>query len=186
MRPISVRQATLEDLSTVSEILSEAAGWLEQQNMGLWQPEHISSSVVRQDIELGLFYIAVCEGVAAGVVIFQTEDSIFWPDIPQTDSAFLHRLAVRRRFAGGSVSTMLLQWAVEWSRELGKHFLRLDCVADRPRLRSIYEKFGFQHHSDRQVGDYFVSRYEYDVRDLNSSSSITIDSPGLAIEPLDR
>jgi GNAT superfamily N-acetyltransferase len=163
MLPISVRQATLEDLSTVTEILSEAAAWLEWQNMGLWQPEHISEAVVCQDIELGLFYIAVCEGVAAGVIIFQTEDSIFWPDIPQADSAFLHRLAVRRRFAGGGVSTQILQWAVERSRELGKHFLRLDCVADRPRLRSIYEQFGFQHHSDRQVGDYFVARYEYEI-----------------------
>lgn len=168
MLPISVRQATLKDLSTVSEILSEAALWLEQKNMVLWQQEHICSSASRQDIEHGLFYIAMCEGVAAGVVKFQTEDVVFWPDINQADSAFLHRLAVRRRFAGGSVSTMLLQWAVEQSRELGKHFLRLDCVADRPRLRSIYEKFGFQHHSDRQVGAYFVARYEYEICDSRS------------------
>jgi GNAT superfamily N-acetyltransferase len=166
MLPILVRQATLDDLSTVAEILSEAAAWLERKNMTLWQQEHISSSVIDRDIKLGLFYIAFCEGIAAGVVQFQTEDLVFWPDISQSDSAFLHRLAVRRRFAGGSVSTMLLHWAVEHSRELGKHFLRLDCVADRPRLRSIYENFGFKHHSDRQVGAYFVARYEYEICDL--------------------
>jgi GNAT superfamily N-acetyltransferase len=157
----SVRQATLNDLSTVSDILTEAAVWLEQKNMVLWQQEHISLPAIGQDIELGLFYIAFYEGIAAGVVIFQTEDLVFWPDISQSDSAFLHRLAVRRKFSGGLVSKMLLQWTVERSRELGKHFLRLDCVADRPRLRSIYENFGFRHHSDRQVGDYFVARYEY-------------------------
>jgi hypothetical protein len=39
--------------------------------------------------------------------------------------------------------------------------LRLDCEASRPRLRAVYEGFGFRHHSDRQVGPYFVSRYEY-------------------------
>jgi GNAT superfamily N-acetyltransferase len=163
MLQISVRQATLDDLSTVSEILSEAAAWLDRQNMTLWQQEHISLSVIQQDIELGLFYIAFCEGVAAGVVILQTEDLVFWPDIIQSDSAFLHRLAVRRSFAGGSISTQIFQWAIEYSRKLGKHFLRLDCVADRPRLRSIYENFGFKHHSDRQVGAYFVARYEYKI-----------------------
>jgi GNAT superfamily N-acetyltransferase len=165
MLPISVRQATLDDLSTVSEILSEAALWLDRKNMALWQQEHISSSAIHQDIEHGLFYIAMCEGVAAGVVKFQTEDLVFWPDINQADSAFLHRLAVRRRFAGGSVSTQIFQWAIEYSKKIGKHFLRLDCVADRPRLRSIYEKFGFQHHSDLQVGAYFVARYEYEICD---------------------
>lgn len=159
----SVHQATLDDLNPVSDILTEAATWLEQKNMVLWQQEHIAESVIHRDIEHGLFYIATCEGIAAGIVKFQTEDLTFWPDISQSDSAFLHRLAVRRKFAGGLVSTMLLKWAVERSRELGKHFLRLDCVADRPRLRSIYENFGFKHHSDRQVGAYFVARYEIKI-----------------------
>ncbi len=107
-----VRQATLDDLITVSDILTEVAVWLEQKNMGLWKEEHISFSAIRQDIELGLFYIAFYEGIAAGVVIFQTEDLVFWSDISQSDSAFLHRLAVKRKFAGGLVSKMLLQWTV--------------------------------------------------------------------------
>ena len=163
-----MRQATLDDLSTVSEILSEAAAWLDRENMPLWQQEHISLSVIERDIKLGLFYIALCEGIAAGVVKFQTEDLEYWPDIIQSDSIFLHRLAVRRSFAGGSVSTQIFQWAIAYSRELGKHFLRLDCVADRPRLRSVYENFGFKHHSDRQVGAYFVARYEYEICDLKN------------------
>ncbi len=165
MPSISLRQATLADLDTVSEILSEAAAWLDLQNMTLWHQEHISLSVISQDIKLGLFYIAVCEDIAAGVVKFQTEDLEYWPDISQTDSAFLHRLAVRRSFAGGGVSTQIFQWAIEYSRNLGKHFLRLDCVADRPRLRLVYENFGFKHHSDRQVGSRFVARYEYEICD---------------------
>ena len=166
MLPISIRQATLDDLSTVSEILSEAAAWLDRENMPLWQQEHISLSVIERDIKLGLFYIALCEGIAAGVVKFQTEDLIFWPDIIQSDSTFLHRLAVRRSFAGGSISTQIFQWAIDRTRDLGRHFVRLDCVAERPRLRSVYEKFGFKHHSDRQVGAYFVARYEYAICDL--------------------
>jgi GNAT superfamily N-acetyltransferase len=165
MLPILLRQANVDDISTVSEILAEAAAWLDRQNMSLWQQEHISRSVIQQDIELGLFYIAFCEGIAAGVVKFQTEDLEYWPDINQSDSAFLHRLAVRRSFAGGGVSTQIFQWAIEHSRDLGRHFLRLDCVADRPRLRLVYESFGFKHHSDRQVGSRFVARYEYEICD---------------------
>ena len=85
------------------------------------------------------------------------------PDVPQTESAFVHRLAVRRRFAGGGISSALLDWAVERARLLGRDYLRLDCEASRPRLRAFYERFGFRHHSDREVGPYYVSRYEYKV-----------------------
>jgi GNAT superfamily N-acetyltransferase len=132
---IFIRQATLKDLSTVSSILWEAALWLKQQNMGLWEEREVSPEGIRPDVELGCFYIAFCEDIAAGVVKFQTEDLLFWPDIPQENSAFIHKLAVRRSFAGGLFSRALMQWAVERSRDLGKKFLRLDCAADRKRLR---------------------------------------------------
>jgi GNAT superfamily N-acetyltransferase len=76
----------------------------------------------------------------------------------------VHRLAVRRRYAGTGVSTAaMLRWAVERTRALGRPYLRLDCAAARPKLRAIYERFGFQHHSYAQIGAYYVARYEYDV-----------------------
>lgn len=160
---ISVRQATVGDIQSVSAILHEAALWLEQQNMAIWREAEVSSEAICQDVETGLFYIAFCQGSAAGVVKFQTEDLLYWPDVPQGDSAFIHRFAVQRNFAGGSVSTAMMKWAVEQSRKLGKRYLRLDCAADRTRLRLIYERFGFRYHSDRQVGPYHVARYQYEV-----------------------
>lgn len=163
MSTISVRQATLEDIKTVSDILNEAASWLEQRNMKLWGEQEISTKVVLFDIKSGLFNIAFYEDYAAGVVKFQTEDMVFWSDIPHQDSAFIHRLAVRRSFAGGLVSKALMRWAVNRSRQLGKRYLRLDCDAERQSLRSVYEKFGFRHHSNKQVGAYFIARYEYEL-----------------------
>jgi hypothetical protein len=70
---------------------------------------------------------------------------------------------VRRCFAGGSISTALMKWAIDRTGKLGKRYLRLDCAADRLRLRLVYERFGFRHHSNKQVGSYFVARYEYEV-----------------------
>lgn len=131
--------------------------------MALWEEAKVSPEGVYQDIEAGLFYIAFYENSAVGVVKFQTEDLLFWSDISHGDSAFIHRLAVRRSFAGGLVSAALMQWAVDYSRKLGKRYLRLDCAVDRSRLRLVYERFGFQHHSDRQVGRYYVARYEYEI-----------------------
>jgi hypothetical protein len=132
----------------------------------MWRDDELLPSRIIADVDAGLFFVAECEGVAAGVVKFQTEDSLFWPDVPQEQSAFVHRLAVRRRFAGGIVSSAMLHWAVLRTRSVGRRFLRLDCEASRSKLRAVYERFGFTHHSDRQVGPYFVSRYEYDVTKL--------------------
>jgi GNAT superfamily N-acetyltransferase len=157
----SVRQATPQDIDKVADILWEAARWLEQSGMPMWRDDELIPSRVAADVDAGLFFIAERDGEAAGVVKFQLEDRQFWPDMPQNEASFVHRLAVRRRFAGGEVSSTMLSWAVQRARSIGRHYLRLDCEASRQKLRAIYEQFGFVHHSDRQVGSYYVSRYEF-------------------------
>ena len=158
-----IRQATQQDTANVAEILCEAARWLEQSGRVMWRSDELVASRIKADVDAGLFFIAECDGEVVGVVKFQLEDELFWPDLPQGRSAFVHRLAVRRAFAGGTISSALLSWAVDRARLLDRDYLRLDCEASRPKLRAFYERFGFVHHSDRQVGPYFVSRYEYRV-----------------------
>lgn len=160
---LHIRQAIRPDTTSVAKILSEAALWLEQRGMRMWRDDELVASRLGADVAAGLFFIAECNQEPVGVVKFQLEDQEFWPDVPQGESAFVHRLAVRRSFAGGEVSAGLLNWALERARSLGKKYLRLDCEASRPKLRALYERFGFVHHSDRQVGPYFVSRYEYRI-----------------------
>ena len=116
-----------------------------------------------EDVASGLFVVAEVNGTAAGTLKYQLHDSLFWPDIRDGQSAFIHRVAVRRDYAGGLVSGALLKWAVDRTRSLGRSYLRLDCDAARPKLRLVYEQFGFRHHSDRRIGRYDVSRYEYAV-----------------------
>ena len=164
---ISIRAAQEKDTQSVLEVLQEAAFWLESRGESMWKADEISLQSIAPDVASGMFSLAECESQVAGVMKFQLEDTLFWPDVPLGEASYVHRLAVRRRFAGEGVSTALLQWATIRTRELGRPFLRLDCEAARPKVRAVYEGFGFRHHSDRQVGPYFVARYEYDCRQMS-------------------
>lgn len=157
---VVVRQAAVPDTDTVVDVLREAAAWLASRGMPMWRasellPEHIAVAVGQ-----GQFFVAESDGVVAGTIKFQLTDPEFWPDVPPDESAFVHRLAVRRSFAGGAVSSALLSWACDRTAALPRRWLRLDCEASRDRLRAIYERFGFEHHSNRQVGPYLVARYQ--------------------------
>jgi GNAT superfamily N-acetyltransferase len=167
---VSIRQANPHDIDTVAGILREAARWLEESGMAMWRDNELLPKAIAADVHSGLFFLAECSGEAAGTIRFQLDDKLFWPDIPQHDSTFVHRLAVRRRFAGGEVSSALLLWSIARTQELGRRYLRLDCVASRPRLREVYERIGFCFHSNKQVGSYFVARYEYDVLEVSLST----------------
>jgi GNAT superfamily N-acetyltransferase len=162
--PTIIRLARSGDAAVVSAVLREAASWLDMRGETLWRADELETMAIAAEVDAGLFWIADVDGIPSGVVRLQPSDLDFWPDVPDGTSLFLHRLAVRRSVAARGVSTTLLRFAVERTRALGLECLRLDCEAARPKLRAIYERFGFIHHSDRQVGPYFVSRYVYDVR----------------------
>jgi hypothetical protein len=95
--------------------------------------------------------------------MFQLEDPEFWPDAVPGEAAYLHRLAVRRRFAGGRLSSLLLDWSREKTRQLGRKYLRMDTETTRLKLRERYERYGFQYHSERNMGRFSVIRYQYQI-----------------------
>jgi GNAT superfamily N-acetyltransferase len=161
--PLSIRQALPQDTEAVAEILREAARWLEERGQTMWRDDELRGEQIGVEVDAGHFFLAEIDGAAAGTLRFQLEDHLFWPEIDQGNSAFIHRLAVRRKFAGGEISSALLLWAIARTHEIGRRYLRLDCEAFRPKVRAIYERLGFSFHSYKQVGPYYVARYEYDV-----------------------
>ncbi|WP_292796386.1 hypothetical protein [Nostoc sp. NMS7] len=55
----------------VSDILLEAALWLQQRGVPLWRDSEISPESVSEDVGNGLFFIAEWAGEPAGTIKFQ-------------------------------------------------------------------------------------------------------------------
>ncbi len=161
---VKIEKAELDDVATVLSVLTEAASWLEKKGIPLWRHDELKRELAERDVERGQFYLAKVGGEVAGCVRFQNEDLEFWDDVPHRDSAFIHRVAVRRKFAGGEVSKAIIDWAKEKAEREGKTFLRLDC-AKREKLCRLYENYGFEFHSEKEVKPYLVIRYEYNLRE---------------------
>jgi len=163
-----IREAEEADIDAVVAVLREAAEWLDGQGMPMWKADELTTESIAAGVRNKEVFVAVTGAgerneEIAGTLKFQMEDELFWPDVPLGEAAYVHRLAVRRAYAGRGVTGMMLRWAAERARGLGRAYLRLDCEAQRVKLRAMYEGFGFLYHSDQQVGPYYVARYEMRV-----------------------
>jgi len=164
MDGITIRQAAAADVAIVDQMIREAAAWVDALGVVMWEDGELDAARIRAEVTRGMFFLALVDGEVAGAIRFQLEDALFWPDRPEGEAAFVHRLVARRAFKGRGVARALLEWAKGHARAHGRGLLRLDCDANRSKLRALYESCGFRLHSYRQVGPYYVSRYEVETK----------------------
>ena len=157
---IEIQPASLAETAVVAAILREAAIWLEQRGMALWQTSAFEPEHLMPDVADGQYMLARWHGLPAGVFKYQREDPLIWPDALPGEAAYIHQVAIRRSYAGSELSAVLLQAAAARARREGCRYLRLDCESSRPRLRAIYKRCGFLYHSDYIACPYHVARYQ--------------------------
>jgi GNAT superfamily N-acetyltransferase len=156
---LEISRAEQSDQGTVVDILAEAAGWLAGRGILQW-PEHgFPATDVADRIQRGEIYLArlCCHPVAT--VAIDWSDEYFW-GTSDNDAVYVHRLAVRRRWAGNKIGEYLLEWAAEQATAAGKTWVRLDCVAANERLCQYYLDRGWTHVRDVPFGNFTASLFQ--------------------------
>lgn len=140
---LEIRHVTSQELEIFSSILREGALWLEEQGIPMWNKRQISAEQLSANYSLHELFIGFVHNEPVAAMILQQSDSLLWPEDKSHIALYLHKLCVRRAFAKQGLSNQMLHWAKARATALGKTRLRLDCAADRPKLRKLYEEAGF-------------------------------------------
>ena len=151
----------LESLSA-ARVLGAAAQRLINRGQPLWAPHELNYEGLLESIDAGELYFGKIDDRAVGVFRLQWEDPLFWPDVCPGESGFVHRLAIAPSHQGQGLAHELLRFAASLVAESGRPWLRLECE-DRPKLRSVYESFGFRSVDVITVYDIVTCRYELSV-----------------------
>lgn len=165
-QPVEVRFAREGESALVSSILVEAATWIAERGAPLWPIDQLSASAIAVDVAAERHVLAFIDTEVVGTARLTRDDPECWPDAAPGVALYVHRVAIRRAWAGRGISSMVLDWCARQAQDLGCEHLRLDCDARRPKLRGLYEGLGFRFHSERSVGAHTVARYERAVQSM--------------------
>lgn len=165
-----IRKILKNEVVYVSKILTDVSRWLIDIDQELWSLEQVSVNSLLNTYKIDGMYVGFVNNEPVATMILQESDPLFWPNLPASESLFLHKLAVIRAYKGKGISIQMLDWAVSHAKKKGRSYLRLDCAADRPKLHQLYESFGFQKVDQRMVSPYYTSFYELN---LEPTSEVT-------------
>jgi ribosomal protein S18 acetylase RimI-like enzyme len=154
-----------DGLPAVLDVLEDAAGWLASIGHEAWPVGSFAAAGTRERrqvvdaLETGELYLVTIAGDPAATMSLFEQDERFWPGAPR-NALYVHKLAVRRRFAGIGVGEAMLAWAERRARERRKPYLRLDTDPDNPGILAYYERHGFRRVGDAVDGDLHVALLE--------------------------
>ena len=155
-----VRPARPAELPLCAGILAATARDRQARGEALWPPSALSAeALARQYLPEG-FRLGWLDTRAAATMILLSTDPDFWPDAAPGEALYLHKLGVRPEFQGRALARRMLEAALSEAGSGGCSFLRLDTAWDRPKLRAIYDAFGFEERGRRTVHGYDVVLYE--------------------------
>lgn len=159
-QPVEIRIARETEAALVSSVLVEAATWIARRNAPLWPMEQLGADAIAADVGAGRYALAMVGTEAVGTARLTLDDPEYWPDAVTGVAVYVHKIAIRRAWAGAGLPGMILAWCETRALAAGCGYLRLDCDAQRPKLCRLYEGLGFRFHSERRVPGYTMARYE--------------------------
>lgn len=145
-------------MAAVQEVLVEAARFARARRHPMW-PRRFPLPQVHRWARRGDLYVATVGADLAGVFLLQRSDPATWGR-SRRPARYLHRLAVRRAFAGRGLGRRLVEWAAHESARAGAGVLRLDTVRANSVLRAYYRALGFREVGERRVGRRWLTLFE--------------------------
>lgn len=126
-------------------VMREVALWGRQKGYRVWPDEWLTpEELLTKDALPENFCIGTIEGKTACAFLLQWTDSEYWPDAPACEAAYLHKLCVRRAFAGKGMTGLVVNAVRAECRRRGVRYIRLDTALDEQTVRKIYLKAGFK------------------------------------------
>ena len=140
-----IKQATIEDRTAIEAILGDAVRWMKIRGLdNLWNEQNTKWEVLSKSYQIEDFYIAFEEGQPVGCMALTDVDQTYWPEVKKGEALYLHKLAVKGEARGKGISIALMNYAKEKAITENIQTIRLDCNANREKLRKLYEAQGFK------------------------------------------
>ncbi|BCB38100.1 acetyltransferase [Bacillus cereus] len=150
MEKYTIRIANEEESDSIITLLKEVAQWLQHKEVDQWQ--YLLGGEATDEILEGIrekyTYVITKEDEIIGTVTVspkqnEWDEHIFGKE-EVSNSLYIHRFAVKRKYKGNGIGEWILQW-IEENVQHDKEFLKLDCVGHNRALNDFYKKNGFDY-----------------------------------------
>lgn len=149
--PVTCREAAMEDLPAILELLDNARKRLAKARVDVWQGPYPSRETFEEDIRKGECYVLLYGEEPAGVFTVEAPGTPYYDDTLtdgkwQSTSPYsvLHRNMVAGRFAGSGMADYEMRFIEEVARTQGATAVRLLTHKKNLPMKRLLNRFGYR------------------------------------------
>lgn len=148
---ITFRNDRLDDFLA---ILHEVGQWIIDTGQEMWQLDTLTTDNLVDEYTQDNCYVLYVDQIPAATFILQWKDPLYYPDVPDHTAGFIHKLAIRRQFAGQDLFAAILDFCRSQCLARNIHEIQLETDATRPALLRFYERHGFQPTYQKRIHEF--------------------------------
>jgi GNAT superfamily N-acetyltransferase len=145
-----IEPATSHDLPDIRAAYEFARATQREQGSTVW-PE-FTDAAISSDIAAEQLFRVVIDTAIVGVFSVAYEDPAIWGPHERGAHLYLHRIARAAQYPGRGLMDVILVWAEQHCRRLGREGVRMDTWASNTSLIAFYLRRGFRLVEERQLG----------------------------------
>lgn len=132
------------EVDNVISIMKEVASWGRSVGLNVWKDEHLTREKLMVNVMEEDFCVGKFSGANACCMILQWSDTFFWPNSKENEAGYIHKLCVRREYAGMGLPCKMVKFAIEECKKRNVKYLRLDTGWNNKKLCNLYKSLGFE------------------------------------------
>ena len=140
---MNIENSTPEDLAAIFVLYKHASEFQRgKQTVVVW-PD-FDKELVETEIAEHRQWKLIMDGQIACVWATTFTDEEIWEEHHADPSVYIHRIATHPAFRGNKFVSIIVEWAKEYAKSMGKNFVRLDTLGNNTRLIEHYTSAGFR------------------------------------------
>ena len=149
VKEYTIRIATEEESDSIITLLKEVAQWLQHKEVDQWQyllGEEATAEILESIKEKYTYVVTKGDEIVGTVTVSPKQnewDEYIFGKEEVSNSLYIHRFAVKRKYKGNGIGEWMLQW-IEENIQHDKEFLKLDCVGHNRIFNDFYTRTAFE------------------------------------------
>ncbi|WP_439873447.1 GNAT family N-acetyltransferase [Bacillus mycoides] len=163
VKEYTIRIATEEESNSIIILLKEVAQWLQHKEVDQWQyllGEEATVEILEGIREKHTYVVTKEDEIVGTVTAYPKQndwDEHIFGKEEVSNSLYIHRFAVKRKYKGSGIGEYILQW-IDENMQSDKQYLKLDCVGHNRILKDFYKKNGFAYIGSKDGHSKFQKR----------------------------